>query len=77
MGYTTKFTGAFIISPPLALKQFAVNRHTTDEYPGIWCQWVPDAEGRLIQLCPLAQVSDQGVPHPLGSHLERQGHLAR
>jgi hypothetical protein len=55
MGYTTDFKGAFTLDKPLTKKHikdlnaFANERHEGPGYPGIWCQWVPNEDGDLIE----------------------------
>lgn len=55
MGYTTYFKGAFKLDKPLTKKHikdlnaFAEERHEGTDYPGIWCDWVPNEDGSLIE----------------------------
>ena len=54
MGYTTKFEGEFIITPyPTeefveTINLFSSKRHDEGNYPGIWCQWIINSNGRLL-----------------------------
>ena len=54
MGYTTKFEGEFIITPyPTeefveTINFFSSKRHDEEQYPGIWCQWIINSNGRLL-----------------------------
>ena len=54
MGYTTKFEGEFIITPyPTeefveTINLFSSKRHDEEQYPGIWCQWIINSNGRLL-----------------------------
>ena len=54
MGYTTKFKGEFIITPyPTeefveTINLFSSKRHDEENYPGIWCQWIINSNGRLL-----------------------------
>ena len=54
MGYTTKFKGEFIITPyPTeefveTINLFSSKRHNEENYPGIWCQWIINSNGRLL-----------------------------
>ena len=54
MGYDTKFEGEFRLDRPLAaehsaiLQRFADESHNDTDYPGIWCQWVPSADGQAL-----------------------------
>lgn len=53
MGYTTKFEGEFIITPyPTEefiekVNSFSSKRHDEKQYPGIWCQWIINSNGKL------------------------------
>lgn len=55
MSYRTEFEGKFVCEPPLTaaqcaeLKQFANERHDGDDFPSIWCFWVPTDDGSGIQ----------------------------
>ena len=55
MGYTTTFAGSIRIDPPLTkaeqirVNDFAEERHEGAEFPGIWCQWVPTADGEALE----------------------------
>lgn len=55
MGYNTNFHGKFNLEPKLNIDQynqlfeFAEERHERPEFPGVWCQWVPNKEGDAIQ----------------------------
>ena len=59
IGYTTYFNGDFVLDKPLTvahkkfLEDFAEERHEGKDakgnnFPGIWCQWVPNEEGTSI-----------------------------
>ena len=54
MGYTTKFKGEFTITPPPskelieAVNLFSSTRHDETVYPGIWCQWIINSNGKLL-----------------------------
>ncbi len=54
MGYTTKFKGGFAITPPPSedfiekINVFSSKRHDEKLYPGIWCQWVINSNGKLV-----------------------------
>lgn len=53
MGYTTKFKGELLIMPAPSLdiisetNAFSKERHDCNTCPGIWCQWVINADGKL------------------------------
>ncbi len=53
MGYTTKFEGEFIITPyPTEefvenINSFSSKRHDEEQYPGIWCQWIINSNGKV------------------------------
>jgi hypothetical protein len=55
MGYTTEFKGRFELNKEMTRKDsmelevFADLRHEGDEFPGIWCQWVPTKDGLGIE----------------------------
>lgn len=55
MGYTTYFKGKFTFSRSLTVKEhrtltkFSQDRHESDKYPSIWCDWVPDEDGNALQ----------------------------
>lgn len=60
MGYTTDFTGAVQVEPPLTEEQiafltaFSEERHGGNTqphagFPGFWCDWVPTADGAGIE----------------------------
>jgi len=54
MGYTTEFRGEFKLNVPLELdhlielKSFVDERHESEDYPSIWCDWVPSEDGSSI-----------------------------
>ena len=54
MGYTTKFEGEFIIVPYPSeefvenINSFSSKRHDEEQYPGIWCQWSINSNGKLV-----------------------------
>lgn len=53
MGYTTKFKGEFEITPYPSkeliedINCFSSKRHDEKGYPGIWCQWIINSNGKL------------------------------
>ncbi len=53
MGYTTKFTGEFAITPSPSkafiekINSFSSQRHDEKKCPGIWCQWTINSNGKL------------------------------
>lgn len=55
MGYNTDFQGQFKLNKPLThelryeLEKFAATRHNETEFPGFWCQWVPNFDGTAIE----------------------------
>jgi len=57
MGYTTEFEGRFEFNKPLdtdtanKLNIFAESRHESEDenFPGIWCQWVPTDDGKFLE----------------------------
>lgn len=55
MGYTTNFDGQFEITPMLScehfklMNEFAEERHEGHEFPGYYCQWVPNRSGTAIE----------------------------
>lgn len=55
MGYTTDFEGSFQLDEMLTVSQtqtlinFNEERHEDYKFPGIWCQWVPSADGCGIE----------------------------
>lgn len=56
MGYTTEFHGRFNTNKPIPpalraqMEAFSEKRHTEGpEFPSIWCDWVPTADGMGIE----------------------------
>jgi hypothetical protein len=55
MGYTTEFDGQFTVTPTLSLEHFnRLNdfwdeRHEGKEFPGYYCQWIPNKTGTAIE----------------------------
>lgn len=56
MGYSTDFSGAWTVEPPLKIEhvaelvEFADNDHRTENgVPGYYCQWIPNVVGTSIE----------------------------
>lgn len=55
MGYDTRLTGSFSVSPDLTCKRiaelnrFASKRHEDPKMPGYYCPWIPNEEGTCIE----------------------------
>ena len=55
MGYTTDFEGKFDLNKTLdletfnLLKEFADERHEGEEFPGLYCQWIPSEDGNHLE----------------------------
>lgn len=53
MGYTTKFKGTLTITPLPSgeivecVNKISKTRHDAPKYPGIWCQWIVNENGKL------------------------------
>lgn len=55
MGYSTNFDGQFNFDKPLTvpqynqLREFVRERHEGSGFPGLYCQWVPTADGEGLE----------------------------